>query len=180
MIQNDLKIVPKLEICRRYSGGTRGSQNGTKNDSKMVPKLEVVPRADFHEFVNPPIRNCYFCGFIASPEPPKSTHGISRGHWEEPQKHDVFTTCLKRSISVDFMLQIPCESSTVRRFSSVLLLFHLPARLRRPEKQPTESHEKRVKSLKNTMFFGRASKTLLKAIYKKKMNSRSTAPGGAY
>ncbi len=133
-------MVPKLEICRRYPGGTRGSQNGTKNVSKMVPKLEVVPRADFHEFVNPPIRNCYFCGFIASPEPPKSTHGISRAKGEEPQKHDVFTTCLKRSISVDLMLEIPCESSTVRRFSCVLLLFHLPAGLRRSPEPPKTTH----------------------------------------
>ncbi len=82
----------------------------------------------------------------------KSTPRIPPQQGGEPQKRGVFTTPLKELIFADFLVEIRCETSTVPRFSSVLLLLHLPARLRTPENQPPESHHSKGESLKNAVF----------------------------
>ena len=82
----------------------------------------------------------------------KSTSRIGAEEGGLSKKHDVFLTPPKREILKDFLYKIRCEFSTVSRFSSVLLLLHLPQRLRRPENQSPESHELRGDCRKNAFF----------------------------
>lgn len=161
------------------------------------PSIFIVSRppgwilAFFMDFVTPPTRYCYFRAFRASPDARNSTPRISGQHQGGASETQCFSRALKQMIFVDFLVEIRCETSTVPRFSSVLLLLHLLARLRRPENNPPESADSIRGEPQKRCVFSRALKQIiivnflveirltrstdLSKLYTKKSNSRSKA-----